>query len=230
MPEPTSVQLMEQFRAIAHATHNRTNARMSAAGLSLARFRVLSALQSAGRIRMNELSAALGVAPRTVTTIVYALEKEGMMARLPDPADRRATLLDLTQDGLDQLRRFRGMHDSAAAELFDVLTADERYQLAEILRRLQATADTEPGIGPASQPDLASLQPPHANLRTQTAAPSQSLPHTHTNPCIPCLTIRSRHHRAASQRVASRMPVMIWGVMTMIWSRSPATQGSSSWR
>ncbi|HEX9543434.1 MAG TPA: MarR family transcriptional regulator, partial [Streptosporangiaceae bacterium] len=114
-PEPNSVQLMEQFRAIAHATHNRTNARMSAAGLSLARFRVLSALQSAGRIRMNELSAALGVVPRTVTTIVDALEKEGMVARLPDPADRRATLLDITQGGLDQLRRFRGMHDSAAA-------------------------------------------------------------------------------------------------------------------
>src|SRR5713226_1601966 len=46
-PELSSVQLMEQFRAIAHATHNQTNARMSAAGLSLARFRVMNALQSA---------------------------------------------------------------------------------------------------------------------------------------------------------------------------------------
>ena len=35
-PEPDTVQLMEQFRAIAHASHNRTNARMNAAGLSLA--------------------------------------------------------------------------------------------------------------------------------------------------------------------------------------------------
>src|SRR5260370_26522110 len=104
-----SVQLMEQFRAIAHGAHNRTNARMSAAGLSLARFRVLSALQAAGRMRMNELSAALGVVPRTVTTIVDALEKERLVARLPDPADRRATLLEITQDGLSQLSRFRAM-------------------------------------------------------------------------------------------------------------------------
>src|SRR5260370_10179426 len=107
--ELRSAQLMEQFRAIAHATHNRTNARMSAAGLSLARFRVLSALQSAGRMRMNELSAALGVVPRTVTTIVDALEKERMVARLADPADRRATLLEITQHGLSQLSRFRAM-------------------------------------------------------------------------------------------------------------------------
>ena len=155
-PALTSVQLMEQFRAIAHATHNRTNARMTAAGLSLARFRVLNALQSAGRIRMNELSAALGVVPRSVTTIIDALEKEGMVTRLPDPADRRATLLELTRDGLSQLHRLRAMHDSAAAELFDVLTATEKDQLAGLLRRLQAAADTDPGGNSPGAPRPAS--------------------------------------------------------------------------
>ncbi|MGH3192516.1 MAG: MarR family winged helix-turn-helix transcriptional regulator [Streptosporangiaceae bacterium] len=156
-PELTSVQLMEQFRAIAHVTHNRTNARMSAAGLSLARFRVLSALESAGRMRMNELSAALGVVPRTVTTIVDALEKDGMLARLPDPADRRATLLEITGEGLSQLRRFRAMHDSAAAELFDVLTSTERHQLARLLRRLQAAADADSAASSPARPELADL-------------------------------------------------------------------------
>jgi DNA-binding MarR family transcriptional regulator len=156
-PELSSVQLMEQFRAIAHATHNRTNARMSAAGLSLARFRVLSALQSAGRIRMNELSTALGVVPRTVTTIVDALEKERMVVRLPDPADRRATLLEITTEGLSQLRRSRAMHDSAAAELFDVLTATERHQLGGLLRRLQAAADADSGGSSPGHPELADL-------------------------------------------------------------------------
>lgn len=156
-PELTSVQLMEQFRAIARATHNRTNARMSAAGLSLARFRVLSTLQSGGRIRMNELSAALGVVPRTVTTIVDALEKDGMVVRQADPADRRATLLEITQEGLTQLRRFRAMHDSAAAELFDVLTATERHQLARLLRRLQAAGAADPAASSPARPELADL-------------------------------------------------------------------------
>ena len=146
----TSVQLMERFRAIAHATHNRTNAQMSAAGLSLARFRVLDALQTAGgRLRMNELSAALGVVPRSVTTISDALEKEAMLTRLPDPADRRATVLEITPDGLSQLSRLRAMHDTAAAELFDVLTTDEKHQLARILSRLQAAADSAPAPLPA---------------------------------------------------------------------------------
>jgi DNA-binding MarR family transcriptional regulator len=109
---------------------------------------------------MNELSAALGVVPRTVTTIVDALEKEDMVARLPDPADRRATLLEITQEGLSQLRRLRTMHDSAAAELFHVLTTTERHQLARILQRLQEAADADPSAGTAARPGLAYPQPP----------------------------------------------------------------------
>src|SRR5262247_1519490 len=159
-PEPDTVQLMEQFRAIAHASHNRTNARMSAAGLSLARFRVLQALASGGRLRMNELSTGLGVVPRTVTTIIDALEKDRMVARLADPADRRATLLEITQDGLSQLSRLRALRDAAAAELFEVLTPAEKQQLASLLRRLQAAAGADSGAGHPARPEPADLHPP----------------------------------------------------------------------
>jgi DNA-binding MarR family transcriptional regulator len=159
-PGPDTVQLMEQFRAIAHASHNRTNARMSAAGLSLPRFRVLQALASGGRLRMNELSAALGVVPRSVTTIIDALEKDRMVARLADPADRRATLLEITLDGLSQLSRLRALHDSAAAELFEVLTPAEKQQLARLLRRLQAAADADAGANQPDRRELAHLHSP----------------------------------------------------------------------
>src|SRR5262245_8027151 len=159
-PEPDTVQLMEQFRAIAHASHNRTNARMSAAGLSLARFRVLQALASGGRLRMNELSTALGVVPRTVTTIIDALEKDRMVARLADPADRRATLLEITQDGLSQLSRLRALRDAAAAELFEVLTPAEKQQLASLLRRLQAAAGADSGAAHPARPGPADLHLP----------------------------------------------------------------------
>ena len=41
------------------------------------------------------------------------------------------------------------MYDSAAAELFDVLTVTERHQLGRILWRLQAAADADPGASTA---------------------------------------------------------------------------------
>src|SRR5262245_18801027 len=159
-PEPDTVQLMEQFRAIAHASHNRTNALSSPSLLPLPRFRVLQALSSGGRLRMNELSTALGVVPRTVTTIIDALEKDRMVARLADPADRRATLLEITQDGLSQLSRLRALRDAAAAELFEVLTPAEKQQLASLLRRLQAAADADSGAGHPARPEPADLHPP----------------------------------------------------------------------
>src|SRR5262249_30071646 len=160
VPEPDTVQLMEQFRAIAHASHNRTNARMSAAGLSLPRFRVLEALASGGRLRMNELSAALGVVPRTVTTIIDALEKDRMVARLADPADRRATLLEITQDGLSMLRRLRARGDAAAGELSALRPPAENKHLASLLRRRQAAADAASGAGHRARPEPADLHSP----------------------------------------------------------------------
>jgi DNA-binding MarR family transcriptional regulator len=156
-PEPSSVELMEQFRAVAHAVHNRTNAKMSSAGLSLARFRVLSALASTGRMRMNELSTALGVVPRSVTTIIDALEEEGMVVRLPDPADRRATLLEIAKEGRRQLRQLHAIHEGTAAELFDVLTGPQRNQLVRLLRRLQAAADADSDQISFAQPKRAGL-------------------------------------------------------------------------
>jgi DNA-binding MarR family transcriptional regulator len=83
-----------------------------------------------------------------------------MVARLADPADRRATLLEITEDGHSQLRRLRALHDAAAAELFEVLTPAQKQQLADILRRLQAAADADPGADHPARPEPADPQSP----------------------------------------------------------------------
>jgi DNA-binding MarR family transcriptional regulator len=142
--EPGGAELVEQFIAVVQAIKKRANARMSAAGLSLSRFRVLRAL-GAGPMRMNELSSVLGVVPRTTTTLADALEQEGLVRRLPDPADRRATLIEATGEGMRQLRVFKEAHDASAARLFDRLSPAERRQLAALLDRLRDPAPDAPG-------------------------------------------------------------------------------------
>jgi tetratricopeptide (TPR) repeat protein len=63
------------------------NERMRAAGVSLARFRVLDLLTE-GPQRMRDLSTALEVAPRTITGLVDALESYNTSLRLaPELAD-----------------------------------------------------------------------------------------------------------------------------------------------
>jgi DNA-binding MarR family transcriptional regulator len=136
--DSSTVKLMEQFRGVAHLIHTRTNARMTSAGLSLARFRVLTALHDSGAMRMNQLSTALGVVPRTVTTLVDAMEEEGLLRRLSDPNDRRVTRLELTKEGVRQFDQLRTTHDEVATELFRSLTKVEKTQLARLLDRLEA--------------------------------------------------------------------------------------------
>lgn len=139
---PTNAELVEQFVALAHAIRHRANARMSAAGLSLVKFRVLSVLLENERMRMNELSTALGVVPRTITTTIDSLEKQGLVVRVRDPRDRRATLLETTESGRNQLYEFRKTrHHADAADVFDVLSRAEKRQLDELLDRLRTGID-----------------------------------------------------------------------------------------
>ena len=61
--------------------------------------RALTVIGHHDGVRPGELAAHLRVAPRSVTDVVDALEERGLVAREPDPTDRRATVLALTASG-----------------------------------------------------------------------------------------------------------------------------------
>ena len=61
--------------------------------------RLLSALRFGGPARLRDLSGELGVIARNVTGLVDALQGDGLVERLPQPSDRRATLVRLTGRG-----------------------------------------------------------------------------------------------------------------------------------
>jgi DNA-binding MarR family transcriptional regulator len=99
--------------------------------------RVLAARADGGGVRSSELAQRLRIAPRSATEVVDALEAKGLVARTPDPGDRRAVLVALTDRGrtlADEVRRARG---AESEKLFDRLTSTDRAHLARILRTLQ---------------------------------------------------------------------------------------------
>ncbi len=92
----------------------------------------------ANGMRSSELAAHLHIAARSATEVIDALEAKGLVARTPDPTDRRATLVTLTERGtdlMDAVRRARGLESE---KLFDRLSHTDRAHLARILRSLQA--------------------------------------------------------------------------------------------
>jgi DNA-binding MarR family transcriptional regulator len=93
-------------------------------------------------VRLSELAAALGVDNSTLTPQAQRLEREGLIARYPDPGDRRAALLHVTRRGRAALARLY----RTRAEMFDEILAQwtdrERAQAARVLTRLAEQLDS----------------------------------------------------------------------------------------
>lgn len=93
--------------------------------------------RAGGPLRAVDLANALDVAPRSITTKVDQAEADGHVRRLPDPTDRRARLVELTDAGREALHeQWVGRRPGAAARL-QRLSAEDR---AELLRLLTVVA------------------------------------------------------------------------------------------
>ncbi|MFE9903598.1 MarR family winged helix-turn-helix transcriptional regulator [Streptomyces achromogenes] len=86
--------------------------------------------------RMADLAERLEVVPRAVTTLVDGLEAAGKVRRVPDPANRRVTRIELTDEGRATLLELRGARRSAAKEILAPLTEKERQVLGVLLDAL----------------------------------------------------------------------------------------------
>lgn len=80
-------------------------------------------------LRLGALAGWLQITPRSVTEVVDALEALGLVARRPDPADRRAVLVDLTDQGRQTARSIRSARKAQTETILDELSPEQRAQL-----------------------------------------------------------------------------------------------------
>jgi DNA-binding MarR family transcriptional regulator len=144
-PEPTAGEIVETLLRLTNTLRRRHDARFADYELSGPRMRLLAAMSDQPRTRMGDLAARLGLTARTITTLVDALEREGLLARRPDPTDRRATLLELTEAGRGYLERIHHVQQELAEQFMAPLRVAERQHLYILLRRLQGGFDAAVG-------------------------------------------------------------------------------------
>lgn len=113
-------------------------------GLSEARARLLVAVSEAEPARMGELAITLGVSARSITSMVDALENQGLLARAPDPADRRATLLRLTEASRTRISQLHRAQHDLAQTLLTPLDVDAQTALFDMLTALKGRAASGP--------------------------------------------------------------------------------------
>ena len=102
---------------------------------SLPRLKLLYALACEGRQRMGDLAESLEVTPRTVTALVDGLEAQGAVRRVPDPTDRRATIIEIVEGQIDVEQRYRD-YMAGVARMLDGLGEADRDRLLRICREL----------------------------------------------------------------------------------------------
>ena len=95
-------------------------------------------------LRMGEIAETLSCLPSSVTALVDRLDAAGLAQREPDPLDRRAKRLVLTEKG----KAVRETMINAAAEVFSRVTGLDEAGTAELVallsRRIKADRQDQP--------------------------------------------------------------------------------------
>ena len=134
----TAAEFEALFREVYLTFHRRDAPRSGMAGASRA---VLQHLVLAGPLTVGEMAAHLGRAQSVVSDIVTHLERDGLLEREADPADRRRTLVWLTDGGRAALERDNRVLDlPLVATALDRIPPETAATLLDALRSLLAHA------------------------------------------------------------------------------------------
>ncbi|MBD5830155.1 MarR family transcriptional regulator [Janibacter melonis] len=90
-----------------------------------AQARVLVLVDEIGPARVTALADADESSQPSMTTAVQRLEGLGLVARTPDPADARATLVTLTAAGAERIAGIRRSRGAALAPVVERAAVDE---------------------------------------------------------------------------------------------------------
>ena len=113
--------------------------------LTPAQIHIVLWLGADGPLTMGELARRVAVTEKTITGVVDRLERDLLVQRERDPADRRVVRVRLAPRGLRLHRRVDAGIESKLAELLGLLDADDRKHLVHMVERLAARLAAEDG-------------------------------------------------------------------------------------
>lgn len=113
--------------------------------VSLSAIAVLAALWRLGPVPAVRLAAEEQLQPQSLTRLIAALERDGLISRTPSEADRRVILIDLTREGADVLAAdMRVRRDWLDQAMRAVLADDERdilFKASRVMLKLAGHDD-----------------------------------------------------------------------------------------
>ncbi len=107
--------------------------------LTVGEFDVLATLRRSGapfQQTPTQLFKSIMLSSGAMTNRLDRLEERGLIERMPDPADRRGTLILLTEAGREKVDQSVNTHIETETKLLEALSEQEQQQLALLLKKL----------------------------------------------------------------------------------------------
>jgi MarR family transcriptional regulator, lower aerobic nicotinate degradation pathway regulator len=99
-------------------------------------YAILAGIDQYRSLSQAELCRKLGVDRGDAVAVLNGLEKEGLARRVPDPADARRNVVEITPSGKAKLYELDVLVEEAQDELLERFSREERNQLNGLLRKL----------------------------------------------------------------------------------------------
>lgn len=112
------------------------NASLAEHGLKARSYAVLALAASDARPTQRELAEFLRLDPSQVVALVDGLQLRGLVLREPDPSDRRANVVVITDEGREVFARAQISAQAAEQQLHGRLSHENRALVMDLLREL----------------------------------------------------------------------------------------------
>lgn len=139
--DPAPMPVVARLLVVAELMNRRLEAFAAEHGLDRGGGDVLFTLRRAGspyRLSPSRLAASTLVTSGTMTNRLDRLEKKGLIERLPNPADRRGTDVQLTDAGFALADGLVAEHIANENRMLEPLSSADREALVDVTRKLYA--------------------------------------------------------------------------------------------
>ena len=139
-PVVTASEVAGDLRVAVSGLLRQLRAQAEGSDLTKSQSSVLIRLEQGGPATATELAHAAGMRPQTMAKIVRALEEAGLIARAPEPADGRKTVLALTDAARDEFRTGRRAKEDWLTRVieaeFDTAEIEQLAAAVSLLERI----------------------------------------------------------------------------------------------
>jgi DNA-binding MarR family transcriptional regulator len=133
------------FSRIARGLARIGDARLKDLGFATAQLPVLTALRDGAALSQTELARWAKVEQPTMAQLLARMERDGIIRRDPDPRDRRASLVSLTDQARARLPAGRAVLEQGNRDATAGLSPQELDTLIDLLQRVLANVDRMEG-------------------------------------------------------------------------------------